>query len=53
MKKYGKWLKYASKELQNDKEIILEAVKCNGYSLKYASKEFQSHKEMVLEAVKK
>jgi hypothetical protein len=36
----------------SDKEMVLEAVKQNGYSLKYASKELKNDKEVVLEAVK-
>jgi CxxC motif-containing protein len=36
----------------NDKEVVLEAVKQNGYSLEYASEELKNNKEVVLEAVK-
>ena len=43
----------ASKELQSDKQVILEAVKQNGRALQYAPKELQSDKEMVLEATLK
>jgi hypothetical protein len=30
-------LEYASKDLRNDREVVLEAVKNNGYALTYAS----------------
>jgi len=39
-------------ELQNDKEVVLEAVKNYGYALESASKELQNDKEVVQEAVK-
>jgi serine/threonine protein kinase len=45
-------LEFASKELQNDKEVVLEAVKKNGLALKFASKSLQNDKEVVLQAVK-
>ncbi len=44
---------YASEELKNDKEVVLEAVKTNGFALNDASEELKSDKEIVLEAVKK
>ena len=44
-------MRYASKELQNDREIVLIAVTQNGYVLKYASKELQNDREIVLDAV--
>ena len=44
-------LECASKELRNDKDVVLEAVKNNGSSLKFASEELQDDKEVVLEAV--
>jgi general stress protein YciG len=34
----------------NDKEVLLEAVKQNGYSLQYASEELKNDKEFILEA---
>ena len=43
---------YASNELKNSKEIVLEAVKQNGFAIEYASYEFKNSKEIVLEAVK-
>ena len=36
----------------NDREIVLKAVKQNGYALKYASDELKRDKEVVLEAIK-
>lgn len=36
-----------------NKEVVLEAVKEDGYALRYASEELQNDKEVVLEAVKK
>ena len=44
-------LVFASKEIQNDKEVDLQAVAQNGNSLQYSSKELQNDKEVVLEAV--
>jgi len=40
-----------SKELQNDKEVVLTAVAQNGESLRWASKELQNDKEVVMTAV--
>ena len=37
---------------KKDKEVVLKAVKKNGFSLKYASEELKKDKEVVLEAVK-
>ena len=37
VKKNGLALKYASKEMQRDKEVVMEAVKKNGWALQYAS----------------
>ena len=47
----GDALRFASDELTNDKEVILEAMQ-NGLNLEYASKEIRNNKEVVLEAVK-
>ena len=33
----GYALQFASEHFQNDKEIVLEAVKTSGYALQYAS----------------
>ena len=41
VKRYGFALKYASKELQADREVVLEAIKREGFALKYASKELR------------
>jgi len=45
-------LKYASKDLQNDKEVVIKAVKQNGIALRYASKNLKNNKEVAIEAVK-
>ncbi|EFC47209.1 predicted protein [Naegleria gruberi] len=41
-----------SNELRNDRELILKAVKLDGWALKWASVELQDDFEIVLEAVK-
>jgi hypothetical protein len=48
----GTLLKYASKELQNDKEVVFKAIRNNPRSFQFASKEIQNDKEVVLESVK-
>ena len=47
-------LQYASAEMKNDKEVVLAAVKQDGYSmsLQYASADLKNDKEVVLAAVK-
>jgi len=45
-------LKNASDTLKNDKDIVLEAIKNNGYSLEYASDRLKNDREIVLEAIK-
>jgi len=45
-------LEYASKELRNDRQVVLEAIKQRGWVFKYASKELRNNKEVVLEAMK-
>ncbi|MDR1323448.1 MAG: DUF4116 domain-containing protein [Candidatus Margulisbacteria bacterium] len=45
-------LYYASPELQNDREIVLAAVKQDGFALEYASPALQKDKEIILAAVK-
>lgn len=45
-------LKYADKELQNEKEIVLAAVKSGGWAYFYASEEMQKDRDVALEAVK-
>ena len=45
--KNNKWaLDYASKKLQNDREIVMIAVKNNREALKYASKKLQNNEEI-------
>ena len=39
-------------EFANDKEVVLKAVKRDGYNLQYASPELKNDKEIVLEAIK-
>ena len=34
-------LEYASKKLQNDREVVMEAVKKTGWALNFASQELQ------------
>ena len=46
-------LQYASDEIKNDKEIILETIKLDINSLQYASNELKKDNEIVLEAYKK
>lgn len=48
----GNILRFASKELRDNKEIVLAAVKRNGISLYYASDRLKNDKEIVLTAVK-
>jgi serine/threonine protein kinase len=47
-----KFLQHTSKELQNDKETIVEAVKQDGWALEFASKELQNNKKVVLQTMK-
>ena len=44
-------LEFCNSELQNDKEVVLAAVKQFGYALQYASTNLQSDREVVLAAV--
>ena len=46
-------LHFTSQDFQNDKAIVLEAVKTNGYALQAASAELRADKSVVLEAVEK
>jgi len=60
VKSYPSALEFASKELQADKEIVIEALRSKynaplnffNQPLKYASKELQADKEIVMAAVK-
>jgi hypothetical protein len=45
-------LDFASDQLKNDKDVVLEAVKQNDYALYYASEQLKNDKDIVLEAVK-
>lgn len=44
--RYGE-LKYASKEFQNDREIVLAAIKNHGSALKFASDELKNDEELI------
>ena len=46
-----KALENASPELQNDKDVTLEAVSQNGQALEYASPELQNDKDVALKAI--
>ena len=52
VKQDGHALKFASSDLQNDKDIVLEAVTQNALSLKHASIDLKNDKEFILECVK-
>ncbi len=45
-------LEYASNELKNSKDIVLESVKKNGRALQFASNKLKNSKDIVLEALK-
>ena len=45
-------LRYASEELKNDREVVLQVVKQDGGALRYASEELKNDREVVLAAVK-
>jgi CxxC motif-containing protein len=45
-------LQFASNEIKNNKEFMMEAVKIKPATLQYASEEMKNDKEIVLEAVK-
>ncbi len=50
---YGTYfLKYADESLRKDREVVLEAVKSDGYALEYVDKSFKKDREIVLELVK-
>ena len=42
---------YASSQLRDDEEVVLEAVKNKGLILKYASNRLRKNKEIVLTAI--
>ena len=45
-------LRYASAEMQNERDVVLTAVKQNGIALDYASGEMKNDRDVVLAAVK-
>ena len=55
VKQNGWALEFASDELKNDREVVLEAVKekgSAGFALEYASEELKNDRKVVLEAIK-
>ena len=44
-------MQFASEELRNDKEVVLEAIKYNKLNFEYASASLRDDKEIALEAV--
>ena len=48
----GNSLRYASDELQSDREVVMKAIKQNGNALQYASRELQNNRQIAIEAVK-
>ena len=52
MKIDGPALQFASEDLMQEREIVLEAVKDWGGALEHASEDLQNGREIVLEAVK-
>jgi hypothetical protein len=44
-------LNYTAENIKSNKEIVLKAVKINGWNLQYASEELKNDKEVVFEAV--
>ena len=51
VKAHGRNLKYASKDLKNDIEFVLEAVQENRFDLRYAPGNLRNNNKTVLEAV--
>ena len=52
VKQYGDALKYASLELQSDREAVLAAVQQDGFALRFASEALREDREVVLAAVR-
>ena len=52
MRTHGWALKWTSEELQEDREIVLAAIKYDKYPLAYISKKLQEDREIVLTAIK-
>ena len=48
---YGS-LCWASEEIRNNREIVMEAVKNNGYEIQYASNDLKNDKDLVITALK-
>ena len=48
----GSALHYASEDFENDREIVLEAVKNKGWAFWYASEDLKNNFEFILEAMK-
>jgi len=46
------FLEFASDQFKSDKDVVLEAVKQDGYSLEFAAEHLKSDKDVVLEAIK-
>ena len=47
----GLALSFASEDLRNNKELVINAVRRSGYALKYASRNLRNDKDIVLEAI--
>ena len=52
VRKDGRLLKNA-KNFQNDRELVLEAIRSKGSALKYASEDLKNDRDFVLEAIKR
>lgn len=52
VKQNGSFLRYASADLQSDREVVLAAVKDHGGALQHASAELRADREVVLVAVR-
>lgn len=49
---FGSDLIFASRELKDDDEIVMKAVRKYPHSIRYASERLKNNREMVMEAVK-
>ena len=52
IKRWSWHLIYTSEELRADKEVVMAAVKNDGFALEYASEELKADREVVMAAVK-
>ena len=52
VKQDGYAFRHVSKELKNNKRVVMAAVKQNGFALEFASEELKNNKAVVLAAVK-